>query len=205
HDDRSPLREIKAIQQAPTVVNQRLAVLGPVRCLKRLGRTVHDRTVPARDIEDLQIAPDVVLVRHEPFARRCGDPYVAERDALDPHVRTRPRDRVATPPGVVGDRAPLGHLAYVGITLENTQGGLLSGRDCDQRKGHRRSEQVRGAIHTPVLPNPPPPRALGGSSATSSSSTTSTRWNTSCAMRVPRVTTTGSVPRLIIGIISSPR
>src|SRR5204863_4833593 len=59
--------------------------------------------------------------------------------------------------------------------------------------------------HTPVLPNPPPPRSLGGSSATSSSSTTSTRRNTSCAMRVPRVTTTRSVPRLIIGIISSPR
>src|SRR5256886_12792456 len=86
HDDRSPIREIKAIQQAPTVVNQRLAVLGPVRRLERLGRAVHDRTVPARDIEDLQIAPDVVLVRHEPVARRCRDSYVAEAGALDHRV-----------------------------------------------------------------------------------------------------------------------
>src|SRR5207244_4410010 len=129
--------------------------------------------------------------------------------AVEPHVRTRPRDRVARPRGVVGDRAPLGHLTHVAITLEKTQGGLLSGRPSGrnrERRGHDRpSDEARGAIHTPVLPNPPPPRALGGSSATSSSSTTSTRWNTSCAMRVPRVTTTGSVPRLIIGIISSPR
>src|SRR5437667_194401 len=87
HDDRSLIREIKAIQQAPAVVNQRLAVLGPVRRLERLGRAVHDRTVPARDIEDLQIAPDVVLVRHEPVAHGCRNAYGTEGGALHPNLR----------------------------------------------------------------------------------------------------------------------
>src|SRR2546430_8302416 len=102
HHDRSPLREIEAVQQAPTVVNQRLAVLGPVRRLERLGRAVHDRTVPTRDIEDLQIAPDVVLVWHEPFARRCGDPYVAEGGALDYAVVVRPHEQPHV--GLVAER-----------------------------------------------------------------------------------------------------
>src|SRR6266480_6077924 len=82
HNDRSPLRQIKAIQQAATVVDQRLAVLGPVRRLERLGRAVHDRTVPARDIEYFQIAPDIVPVRYEPVAHRRRDSYVAEAAAL---------------------------------------------------------------------------------------------------------------------------
>src|SRR5207302_8506152 len=85
-------------------------VLGPVRRLKRLGRAVHDRTVPARDIEDFQIAPDVVLVRHEPVARRCGDPYVAEAGALDYAVVVR-ADRQPDV-GLVAEREvryPYGH------------------------------------------------------------------------------------------------
>src|SRR5213593_1697154 len=106
-------------------------------------------------------------------------PHEMEGVAVEPHVRTRPRDRVTPPCGIVGDRAPLGHLAHVGISLEKTQRGLLSGRPNGrnrERRGHDRpSDEARGATHAPVLPNPPPPRALGGSSATSSSSTTSTR------------------------------
>src|SRR5204863_1200212 len=86
-------------------------------------------------------APSELAMRlHAPPVELCprgeddipldAPPHEMEGVAVEPHVRTRPRDRVARPTGVVHDRAPLGHLAYVGITLENTQGGLLSGRDC---------------------------------------------------------------------------
>src|SRR5207249_11003727 len=40
-------------------------------------------------------------------------PHEMEGVPVEPHVRTRPRDRVARPTGVVDDRAPLGHLADV--------------------------------------------------------------------------------------------
>src|SRR5216684_3830235 len=81
--DRSPIREVKAIQQSLAVVNQRRAVLGPVGRLDRLGRTVHDPAVPGRDVEDLQIAANKVTVRHEPVSRWRGDPDVAEGGAFD--------------------------------------------------------------------------------------------------------------------------
>src|SRR5260370_36617826 len=80
---RHPTPEVEAIQQYLAVVNQARAVLGPVGRLNRLGRTVHDRAVPGRDVEDLEIAANKVPVRHEPVSRWRGDPDVAEGGAFD--------------------------------------------------------------------------------------------------------------------------
>ena len=87
--DGSPIGEVEAIQQALAVVDQRLAVPGPVGRLERLGRAVHDRALPRRDVEDLQIAPDVVPVGHEPVPRGGRDAHVAERGSFDHRVVMR--------------------------------------------------------------------------------------------------------------------
>ena len=52
---------------------------------------------------------------------------------------------------------------------------------------------------------PPAPRSEAGSSATASNATRSTRATTICAIRIPRVTSKGSLPRLTSATISSPR
>src|SRR5439155_129488 len=62
-------------------------------------------------------------------------------------------------------------------------------------RGSRRSRSpLRPA--SPVLPKPPSPRSLSGSCCTSRQVTRATGPTTSCAMRSPRRTETGSRPRL---------
>jgi len=104
----------------------------------------------------------------------------------------------------LGDPAPLGHLRTSAGVDANTI--LRRGRGAQPAR-HRRPSTVvrrhRGRIMTRQAPNPSPtPLARRPAPATSSSCTSSTAEH-ELRERVPRVTTTGSVPRLIIGIINS--
>ena len=62
-----------------------------------------------------------------------------------------------------------------------------------------------GEPHRPVEPKPPAPRLVSLSSATSRKSALSTGAGTSCAIRSPRRTSNGSLPRLARITFTSPR
>ena len=62
-----------------------------------------------------------------------------------------------------------------------------------------------GEAHRPVEPKPPAPRLVSLSSSTSRKAALSTGAGTSCAMRSPRRTSNGSLPRLARITFTSPR
>src|SRR5581483_4938942 len=70
---------------------------------------------------------------------------------------------------------------------------------------HARRERARRRDATPVEPKPPAPRAVVLVRDASMSTTRSTRCTTSWAMRSPRATVNGSVPRLASSTFTSPR
>src|SRR5438445_4638888 len=81
--------EIETVEATLLRIYERLAVAGPVGRLKRSPILVHDGRITAGDVQDLEIAADIVPVRNEIARRRDGDPDVAERRPLHDGVVVR--------------------------------------------------------------------------------------------------------------------
>src|SRR5437762_2066272 len=56
---------------------------------------MHDSAVPSCDVEDLEVAADVIAVRYEVALRRRCDAHVAERAALDDGVVVRAHEQAS--------------------------------------------------------------------------------------------------------------
>src|SRR5919108_5786375 len=78
--------EVEAIETSLLRVNQRFSIGSPVRRLEGSAILMHDRRVPGCDVEDLEVAADVVAIRNESRFWRRGDPNIAERSAFDDGV-----------------------------------------------------------------------------------------------------------------------
>src|SRR3954462_534366 len=71
-----------AFRAAAGVVDQRAAVLCPVRRLERLAGPMDPLPPAALDVQHFEDAADVVAIRNEALLCRLHDPHVAENSAL---------------------------------------------------------------------------------------------------------------------------
>ena len=80
------LREIKTIHPPVVIEYERSAVRRPVRRLEGISGVMNGFPVSGGDVEQLNVATDVITVRDKPFLRRTDQPDVPEdrllRDAV---------------------------------------------------------------------------------------------------------------------------
>ncbi len=89
-DDRGrPRCEIETVEPSLLHVDERLPIVCPVGRLKRSRVLMHDRRVPGRDVENFEVAPDVLAVGDEVSLGRRRDPDGAEPRPLGDGVVVR--------------------------------------------------------------------------------------------------------------------
>src|SRR5262249_59132243 len=80
---RGAAAKIEPVKASFAIVDQRLAIAGPVGRLKRVRRPVNHPPVACRYVENLNIAADIVSIGYEVVVGWPGDLYIAKQNLLD--------------------------------------------------------------------------------------------------------------------------